>query len=194
MNLTAWDPSKWYIWLLARTGLAWGLRRARDEDIAWAVRMQKKRDVAKAAGLDPDELLDSERHEEDRLALSLGSINDSSDEDAVWNYDMTLKYACAVPGRCLMVIDGFVVEATKLLGEHVRELASFQHTCYQLTTLTSPGAQCLSGTTQFAPPTALRQLTRSHRRTVRRPWETGVRLGGHTMVALITILELRDAA
>ncbi|KAH7097319.1 hypothetical protein BKA62DRAFT_774349 [Auriculariales sp. MPI-PUGE-AT-0066] len=118
MNLTAWDPSKWYIWLLARTGLAWGLRRARDEDIAWAVRMQKKRDAAKAAGLDPSELSDKEVDEENHPTLSLGSNSVSSNDDVVWNYDVTLKYACAVPGRCLLIIDGFVIDATKFLGEH----------------------------------------------------------------------------
>ncbi|KAH7107209.1 hypothetical protein BKA62DRAFT_231536 [Auriculariales sp. MPI-PUGE-AT-0066] len=118
MNVTAWDPSKWYIWLLARTGLVWGLRRARDEDIAWAIRMQTKRDDAQAAGLDPDDVSDSELDDEGSSGLSPESANDSSDEDAVWDYEKTVQYARAASGRCLLVIDGFVVDATKFLGEH----------------------------------------------------------------------------
>ncbi|KAG6879480.1 hypothetical protein C0992_002203 [Termitomyces sp. T32_za158] len=36
----------------------------------------------------------------------------------VWNQVQLLGYIQAVPGRCVIEIDGFVVDVTKYLGEH----------------------------------------------------------------------------
>jgi len=124
MNISAWDPSKWYILLMQRFGLVWGLRRAREEDIVWAIRTQRQRDAAKAAGLDPDDVGGSETEDEaepqEWVSSRSPSETTSSDEDAEWDLQRALHYAKAVPGRCVLVIDGYVVDATKFMGEHVR--------------------------------------------------------------------------
>lgn len=120
-----WDPSKWLLMFLHRLGLVWGLRRARAEDIKWAAEDMKRREAARAQGLDPDAEEDrgsetdaSAEHRE--WVSSQGSTSDSSgssEGERAWDFARTLAHARST-GRCLLVIDGYVVDATKFLGEH----------------------------------------------------------------------------
>ncbi|KZW00434.1 hypothetical protein EXIGLDRAFT_604374 [Exidia glandulosa HHB12029] len=96
LRIDEWDPSKWLLLFLHRFGLVWGLRRAREADISWAVKDMRRREEAKAQGLDPDEVCN-------------GSDTDEG-EQTEWN--------ARAPGRCLLVIDGYVVDATKFMGDH----------------------------------------------------------------------------
>ncbi|KAN0100144.1 hypothetical protein V8E55_000128 [Tylopilus felleus] len=89
-----WDPSKWIIDGLHYLGLVTSVRLARPEDI------------------------DDARHYMRQKALG----KDTTDTDAPWRgTEWTLEeaHACAAAsGRCLVVIDGFVVDVTDYLKEH----------------------------------------------------------------------------
>jgi stearoyl-CoA desaturase (Delta-9 desaturase) len=37
-----------------------------------------------------------------------------------WSTDEVEKYVRGKPGRCVVLVDGFIVDATEYLGEHVR--------------------------------------------------------------------------
>ena len=40
-------------------------------------------------------------------------------EGPVWNEDDLRKYVNAKPGRCVVILDGYVIDVTRYLGEHV---------------------------------------------------------------------------
>lgn len=123
LRIDEWDPSKWLLLFLHRFGLVWGLRRAREEDIDWAVRDMRRREEAKTKGLDPDEACaGSDTDDPDASHEWVNSprvSSDSSDEETVWNLAKTLEYA-RTAGRCVLVVDGYVVDASKFMGDHVR--------------------------------------------------------------------------
>ena len=97
-----WDPTKWIIAAMHRLGYVKGLRRARDADLRAALaHMQLK----------------GHHHHE---------TSDEEDEEPwngpVWSVaDLKDK---ASQGACLLVIEGYVVDATAYLGEHVSYLFS----------------------------------------------------------------------
>uniref|UniRef100_D8PRD9 Cytochrome b5 heme-binding domain-containing protein n=1 Tax=Schizophyllum commune (strain H4-8 / FGSC 9210) TaxID=578458 RepID=D8PRD9_SCHCM len=91
-----WDPTKWIIAALHRLGFVKGLRRARDADLRAALaHMQLK----------------GHHHHE---------TSDEEDDEPwtgpVWGV-AELK-AKASQGACLLIIEGYVVDATAYLGEH----------------------------------------------------------------------------
>lgn len=45
--------------------------------------------------------------------------NPSTWEGDVWDMDQVENYARDCPGRCIVLINGFVVDVTGYLGEHV---------------------------------------------------------------------------
>lgn len=99
-NYLDWDPSKWIIKSLYRFGLASGLRTAHKEDIA----------AAKA-------WIQSHHHE----PFPSSHSSDDDDMDSSEATDMqkwTLQDALKSGKSCLLVIDGYVVDASPYMSEH----------------------------------------------------------------------------
>ncbi|KAH0591075.1 hypothetical protein H2248_001181 [Termitomyces sp. 'cryptogamus'] len=94
---TDWDPSKWFILALHQLRLVSGLRRAKDSDLKEAIKYMRLKthfaDLVKEE--EPDHWMGD-----------------------VWNEAQLFTYIQAVPGKCVMEIDGFVIDATNYLGEH----------------------------------------------------------------------------
>lgn len=99
-SLTDWDPSKWIILTLHRLGFATGLRRARSDDIIEATKYMREKSMC---GVLPPEGGDLW-------------------EGRVWTNGQLDEYIKARPGRCVVLIDGYAVDVTNYLGEHVRLL------------------------------------------------------------------------
>ncbi|KAF9053392.1 hypothetical protein BJ165DRAFT_1339927 [Panaeolus papilionaceus] len=93
-SLAEWDPSKWLIIGLHKLGLATGLRRARPEDMVDALKYMGEKHAGK---------VDPEPH---------------SWKGKVWTLQEVHKFAAEKTGRCVLLIDGYVVDATSYLGEH----------------------------------------------------------------------------
>ena len=49
-----------------------------------------------------------------------------------WGEDALRKYVSAKPGRCVVVVDGYAVDVTKYLGEHVSSLWILRREAYTL--------------------------------------------------------------
>lgn len=96
-----WDPSKWIIIALHRLGLVYGLRRAKQEDVSDAARYMH------------------EKHKHG--ALSESSTDESGDDwpGEIWDMDRLEEYQQDKPGKCVVLLDGFVVDVTSYLGDHV---------------------------------------------------------------------------
>lgn len=93
-----WDPSKWIILILQNVGLVTSLRRAEDKDLLEATRyMQRKEKVA---------------------LVYLDSDVDSWDGE-LWDITRVKEFAQTKAGCCLILINGFMVDATPYLGKHV---------------------------------------------------------------------------
>ncbi|KAH9947108.1 fatty acid desaturase-domain-containing protein [Amylocystis lapponica] len=96
-----WDPSKWVIFLLHALGLVSGLKRARNEDVysAHAYMLQKERSSV------PSEVVMEE---------------EGPWKGPTWTPDQVRTYVQAGGrgGRCVVVLDGFVVDITAYLAEH----------------------------------------------------------------------------
>lgn len=84
-------------------GLAKGLKRARQTDL----------DEAQHHMITKQTLSDSDKSQD---APTYG-LNVPS-----WTLAEARAYAAAKPGRCVLVVDDYVVDATAYLGEHVRSL------------------------------------------------------------------------
>ncbi|KAI0726911.1 fatty acid desaturase-domain-containing protein [Fomitopsis betulina] len=104
-----WDPSKWAILLLQRLGLAWGLKRARPEDVHEAHTYMLHKHAGESSGGDAS------------------CSSDGSSEDDAGNGDFATAQAWVewgledvqnTKGKCVLVLDGFVVDATVYLSEH----------------------------------------------------------------------------
>ncbi|OCH86098.1 hypothetical protein OBBRIDRAFT_260119 [Obba rivulosa] len=118
--LLDWDPSKWVILLLHSLGYASGLRRARDEDVHAALEHMSKHENEHVRG-------HVHGFEPGYHTIPEGSVARGEDEEAadvwtgkVWTLGQAMQYARAGKGvgRCAIIIDGFVVDATGYLGEH----------------------------------------------------------------------------
>lgn len=93
------------ILLLHKFGLATGLRKARQEDIADAlVHMQAKHHHL------PPPKYDVSSGDDQETVRAIYEI---------WDDERLQEYVEAKKGRCVMVIKGYVVDATGYLGEHV---------------------------------------------------------------------------
>lgn len=105
-SILDWDPSKWVILILHKLGLAKGLRRAREEDVSSALTwMHQKLHI---------------HHQESDYS---SSSEDDEREDwtgPTWGEDELEIFVKAKPGRCVVIIDGFAIDVTGYLGEHVR--------------------------------------------------------------------------
>ena len=94
-----WDPSKWAIKLLWCLGLATGLRKASDAEIRYSVKyMQSKKD---------------NRDPVDDVGLE------------AWNMGEVFDYIADDKERCVLVINGYVVDATTYMATHVRYALDF---------------------------------------------------------------------
>jgi stearoyl-CoA desaturase (Delta-9 desaturase) len=63
------------------------------------------------------------------------SYSDDSNEwdGEVWDVGEVEKYSKAKSGRCIVLVDGFVVDVTSYLGEHVRfPVLSYNNTTYSM--------------------------------------------------------------
>lgn len=90
-----WDPSKWIILGLQKLGLVTALRRAGDEDLIEALRYMNSKEVLGIVGCEDESPWDGE----------------------IWNFERAKKFA--QDGRCVILLGGFVVDATSYLGKHV---------------------------------------------------------------------------
>ncbi|KAF9053403.1 hypothetical protein BJ165DRAFT_1339358 [Panaeolus papilionaceus] len=93
-SITDYDPSKWIILVLHKLGLVTGLRRARPGDMVDALEYMRKKEVGK---LEPEE--DSWKGE-------------------TWSTQKVRSWATEKSGRCVLLIDGYAVDATAYLREH----------------------------------------------------------------------------
>lgn len=100
--MTDWDPSKWIILILHRLGFATGLRRARQEDIA-----------------------DAKNYMHYKTKYGVCPSNTETWEGQVWNLEELKRYIRALPGQSVVIIDGYAVDATPYLAEHVRYYLSY---------------------------------------------------------------------
>jgi stearoyl-CoA desaturase (delta-9 desaturase) len=97
-----WDPSKWIIILLSRFGQISKLRQATSDDIANARLWMSSQQLGRAK-------------------------RDIKNECEPWAgpcwtiHDLT-SYLCDNPSRCLLYMDGYIVDTTHYLKVHVRHL------------------------------------------------------------------------
>ncbi|EKM61593.1 uncharacterized protein PHACADRAFT_156838 [Phanerochaete carnosa HHB-10118-sp] len=94
-----WDPSKWVILALHRLGLVKGLRKARDKDLSHARwRMHVKTQVAT-----PDVLIAPNSSESQTAPMSISDV---------------CVYVERAEGRCILLIDDMVIDATAYTIDH----------------------------------------------------------------------------
>ncbi|KAH9897743.1 hypothetical protein C8Q73DRAFT_640686 [Cubamyces lactineus] len=103
-----WDPSKWVIMLLHSLGLVSDLRCAREEEIRTAREHMLRKEIAQAhtdgQGAGSDTASGSEEEREDW-------------QGPIWTAEQLADYACA-NDRCVILLDGYAVDATEYLAEH----------------------------------------------------------------------------
>ena len=104
-HILDWDPSKWIITMLHRLGLATGLRKAHLEDIKAA------REWISTHHHEPFPVSASEEDETDSM--------DSTEAVILPKWSLTELSKQAKQRACLLVIDGFVVDASNYIGDHV---------------------------------------------------------------------------
>lgn len=119
-SLSDWDPSKWAILCLHAMGLVSGLKRARPEDVSEALTYM------------------SHKKENEGPGHLIAASSDAEPEDEwfgeVWTWVDVEEYVRAGrdSGRCVIVIDGFVVDVTGYLGQHVRYILLLLTACCML--------------------------------------------------------------
>ncbi|KAL7285077.1 hypothetical protein ACG7TL_000169 [Trametes sanguinea] len=102
-----WDPSKWAILLLHRFGLASGLRRARPDEIRAARQHMLRKEIA--------ELYADTKGASFATARVHGGEGEW--EGPAWTMEQLMEYAGA-EGRCILLLEGYAVDATEYLTEH----------------------------------------------------------------------------
>ena len=97
-----WDPSGWIILALYKLGLVTSLRRASNGDLKEAIEYMNQKGT-------------------------LGSVEVETDtwNGEVWNMGQVQEYIEKL-GKCFVIIDGFVVDVTSYLGEHVSRQLSIR--------------------------------------------------------------------
>ncbi|EIW64164.1 uncharacterized protein TRAVEDRAFT_158133 [Trametes versicolor FP-101664 SS1] len=103
-----WDPSKWAIILLRSLGLASGLRRARMEEIR-AAREYMLRKKITHIHVHADGTHD--------LYMSGSEEEDDAWGGPVWTVAELAAHA-QEQGRCILLLDGYAVDASEYLAEH----------------------------------------------------------------------------
>lgn len=58
--------------------------------------------------------------EESAYSQSSSETEDAEWEGPTWDESDLFEYIKARPGRCVVVLDGYAVDVTRYLGEHVR--------------------------------------------------------------------------
>ncbi|KAI0334087.1 hypothetical protein GY45DRAFT_1296008 [Cubamyces sp. BRFM 1775] len=103
-----WDPSKWVIVFLHSLGLVSGLRRAREEEIRTAREHMLCKEIAQVhtdgQGVGSDTTSGSQEEHEDW-------------QGPIWTVEQLTDYARG-EGRCVLLLDGYAVNATEYLAEH----------------------------------------------------------------------------
>ena len=96
-----------------RLGLVYGLRRAKQEDVSDAARYMH------------------EKHTHGTLGES--STDESEDEwqGEIWDMDRLEECQQDKPGKCVVLLDGFVLDVTSYLGEHVCGFSCFHLRAFQ---------------------------------------------------------------
>ncbi|OSD00807.1 hypothetical protein PYCCODRAFT_1459962 [Trametes coccinea BRFM310] len=102
-----WDPSKWAILLLHRFGLASGLRRAPPDEIRAARQHMLRKEIA--------ELYADTKGASFATARVHGGEGEW--EGPAWTMEQLMEYAGA-EGRCILLLEGYAVDATEYLTEH----------------------------------------------------------------------------
>ncbi|ETW87157.1 hypothetical protein HETIRDRAFT_431593 [Heterobasidion irregulare TC 32-1] len=92
-----WDPSKWVILILHRLGLVTGLRRAHEDDIKHA---EKYMEHKAHAHVDDDYYIEQ------------------SWDGEVWDTDRLGAFIKNKPTACIILLNGFAVDATDYMKEH----------------------------------------------------------------------------
>lgn len=103
--ITAWDPSKWVILLLHKLGLVTGLRQARDTDVKEALAYMKHKSLHGVPPRDVDE--------------------ESNRVYQYWTVGTARLYVKEHPSCCIILLNGWVVDATPYIQGHVSSLFSF---------------------------------------------------------------------
>lgn len=98
-----WDPSKWIILALNALGWVHGLRRAKQEDVREATHYMHQ----KYSGDEQPKESSADETEDEWQGL-------------VWGANELSEFKRDKPSSCLIILDGFVVDVTPYLREHVR--------------------------------------------------------------------------
>ena len=93
-----WDPSKWIILALYKLGLVTSLRRARKDDLKEAIEYMHQKEI-----------------------LGVVDVQTDTWKGEVWNARQVQEYV-EILGKCVVMIDGFIVDVTSYLGDHVSRL------------------------------------------------------------------------
>lgn len=123
--------------ILHRFKLASGLRRAREDDIRSAVAWMK---LHGGHGHHPHPHVSSDAYEssDSKDGCTVCSSSEESELSGmesegwigeIWNEDNLKEYVLARPDKCVVVIDGYVVDVTKYMSEHVSYRS---HRCLKL--------------------------------------------------------------
>ncbi|KAF9068664.1 hypothetical protein BDP27DRAFT_1223879 [Rhodocollybia butyracea] len=95
-SLISWDPSKIVIFLLHSMGLVTGLRRARGIDIQEALAYMDHKSLHGVPPRDDEE----------------------DNEKCTWTVEEVKLYVRKQPGRCIVLVNGWIVDVTAYLSEH----------------------------------------------------------------------------
>ena len=93
-----WDPSKWIIFALYKLGLVTSLRRARNNDLKEAIEYMHQKEI-----------------------LGVSEVKTDTWKGEVWNARQVQEYVENL-GKRVVMIDGFIVDVTSYLGDHVSRL------------------------------------------------------------------------
>ena len=115
-----WDPSKWVIIVLHRLSLIQGLRRAREEDIQsaaeWMRRQREK--IIKEKG-DQVHIHIHPPHTDFEDSYYTSNNSDVPRKFDIWDHKALHEYVNSKVGRCVILLDGYAIDVTSYLGEHV---------------------------------------------------------------------------
>ena len=90
-----WDPSKWIILALYKFGLVTSLRRARNDDLKEAKEYMHRKEI-----------------------LGVVEVETDAWYGEIWNARQVQEYV-EKQGKCVVMIDDFIVDVTSYLGDHV---------------------------------------------------------------------------
>ena len=100
-SILDWDPSKWVILGLHHLGLVTGLRRAREHDVREATAYMRHKSHHGSNTYDKEQ-------------------DENGWQGETWGIEKVEEFVTEKKGRCVILLDGFVVDVTGYLGDHVR--------------------------------------------------------------------------